>query len=256
VCEGGGRRWLSLGENVQGVAHVDDPAHVEEWTALIAVLADGWLLAQEPIMHAPRALFFGLGAAVVPRTLQALHPSLAIELVDLHPEVVDAAQSYFGLQLGQSCKATVEDARDYALRRKADAATYDVVVVDCFTDEGLASSVEELIEHLPALVAATGICIINTTWGQDKTRRGETASRLAARLAGSTDQLDAIYLLEASSCRNVLVVCHRGCHYEDEDWRRLIELSLSRTGTLCPQVASRPHPKLWPWRTFSFGAGQ
>ena len=317
VNEGGGRRALSLGSCVQGVAFVDDGTaslrHVEEWTQLIAAYASGWLL--ERPHEQPRALFLGLGAAVVPRSLLALHPAISVVCVELYPEVIEAAQRFFGLDLSSGrCTAIVADAARFV---EGCCEAYDVIVVDLFTDEGLAPGVSEvrpsrqkrrpllrprplasyqtedfrsashlvpcsptllsnllpslhassarlprwqLLGHLPACLRADGLCIINTTWGLDSTGRAETATRLASELAASPPQqqqpssptppppppLNAFYFVEAHSCRNVLLLCHRGDALHDETWRALLGRSLPHATEICPDVI-QTRACLRPW---------
>lgn len=241
VRERGARRSLMLGSNCQGVIGIDSCGqptniHVEEWTQVIHACADCWL---QPLDR-PKALFLGLGAGIVPRSLLALNSTLSVLCVELFPEVVAAAVSHFGVQLSEAarCSAHAEDAGKFLVNRRAGESGdgYDLIVVDMFDGDGLAASLTDghMLRHLPSSLSGRGLVIINTTWGLDATARAATAHRLAHEL---TDSFDAVYTVEVCNCRNVLVLCHQGEPKDAEAWRRLLSTSLPRSVCVCPDVS-------------------
>ena len=262
VMQRGDRRWLSLGDTIQSIALVGEDGratltHAEEWTQLITVCADAWLRrsadagasASGPAAGsaAPCALLLGLGGAVIARSLHALHSSLSLHAVELEPEVLDASLGFFELRLDERCSASVADAalfvKEHASHdagedvgkgvRLSTAARekWDVIVVDCFTEMGLAPSVADgrLLRHLAGCLAPGGLCLINTTWS---TERGATAREVAARLSA---HFDAVYLLEAGACRNVIVLCHQGGALDAAQWGWMFERVLP--ASMCPDAS-------------------
>ena len=256
VTECGGRRWLSLGDTVQSIALVDGDwramlTHAEEWTQLITVFADAWLRRRAAMgagsVSEPSALLLGVGGAVIARSLLALHASLSLHCVELEPEFLDASQRHFELRLDDRCSASVLDAALFVKGCVSQGTSvgdgkemggiaaggrqWDVVVVDCFTEAGLAPSVADgqLLRHLAACLGPGGLCLINTTWS---TERGATAREVAAAL---TSHFGAVYLLEASTCRNVVVLCHQGSTLDAAQWRRILETALPTS--MCPDVS-------------------
>ena len=265
VCDDSrGRRMLRLGKACQGVALTDGAGgvmlrHAEEWTQLIAAYADGWLAlrsaeCEEP-PKPPSALFLGLGAAIVPRTLLALHPRLEVHCVELYAEVIEAAHHYFGLPRHHPrCQTTTQDATEFlATTHSAKSSdqraqgcpqrrTYDIVVMDCFSESGSNLADEKLLGELAPWVGERGLLLINTTWGIDATDRAATATKLADCLQSDPTghRMEVQYLVEARGCRNVLVLSHRGAALDDDAWRRVLAASMARMAArdCCPFVAA------------------
>jgi spermidine synthase len=211
--------------------------HAEEWTALIHVAADAWLNGAHSDRRSQHALCLGLGGGVIVRSLLALNPQLMLHCVELEREVLEVAQSWFGLILNERCSASVDDATHHLQR--AGSSPADVLIVDCFSADGLDAAVAsgELARHVTARLAPAGLVAINTTWGIDGTARGETAHRLAHRLAAAVHGL-CVYLLHASTCRNIIVCAHRGGrHLSEAEWRAMLAPALLRAASVCPQVA-------------------
>ena len=249
VCDDSrGRRLLWLGKACQGVALTDGAGgvmlrHAEEWTQLIAAYADGWLAVRSAECEAsvPSALFLGLGAAIVPCTLLALHPRLEVHCVDLYSEVIEAAHHYFGLpRLHPRCQTSAQDATEFLAT--AQRRTYDIVVMDCFSESGSNLADEKLLGELAPWVGERGLLLINTTWGIDATDRAATATKLADCLQSDLTghRMEVQYLVEARGCRNVLVLSHRGAALDDDAWRRVLATSMARMAAIecCPSVAA------------------
>ena len=87
--------------------------------------------------------------------------------------------------------------------------------------------------------------LINTVWGGEAGGRGQTASMLAGVLY-QTGHFDAVYTVEASTCRNIVLLAHRGKPRGSEQWRDMLAptLSASRVGNMCPLVSEQCSPRL------------
>jgi predicted membrane-bound spermidine synthase len=111
--------------------------------------------------QARHALVIGLGAGYLPGALARL--GLAVDTIEIDPEVVRAAHDYFGFQ--PPGRLLVGDAR-YEVRRLA--SRYDVIVHDCFTGGEMPSHLfsvemlETLRDHLePGGILATNFFGLN-----------------------------------------------------------------------------------------------
>ncbi|MEM7171652.1 MAG: fused MFS/spermidine synthase [Pseudomonadota bacterium] len=74
-------------------------------------------------------LMIGLGGGSTSRYLLRQVPGLRIDSVELDPDVVEAAETYFGLKASEDLTVTVADGRVYLLRNKPKR---DIIVVDAF----------------------------------------------------------------------------------------------------------------------------
>ncbi len=74
----------------------------------------------------------GLGGGTIPIRWVADYPSVTMDVAEIDPEVVTAAERYFGLERGTRLRVSAEDGRQH-LRRTATA--YDVILIDaCLID--------------------------------------------------------------------------------------------------------------------------
>ena len=252
---------------MQGVVLLDGGrpslVHAEEWTQLLLLCAECWLLrlaagrskrraefgpdgevvGKEVVSPTAlqtdrpfRCLFLGLGAAIVPRTLHELRPQLTSVCVEVLEEVRRAAVACCGFAPSESCVAVVDDALRHLEREEASSVpAAEVVVVDCFTPDGLAPAVADgrLLRALSSRLKADGLCIVNTTWGVDGTAHGQTAARLAHVLR---EEFEHVYAVEAATCRNILLLCHHCEPLDADEWRRHLAAAGRRAGALCPDV--------------------
>ena len=74
-------------------------------------------------------LMIGLGGGMTSRYLLQQIPGLKIDSVELDPDVVEAAKTYFGIKASEDLSINVADGRVYLLRNKPKR---DIIVVDAF----------------------------------------------------------------------------------------------------------------------------
>lgn len=149
------------------------------WDALAAPL-----LAL-PAQRRRRVLILGLGGGSAARLVRALAPSARIVGVELDPEVVAAAQRWFGLDdLG----VTLVQGDALAFLRR-DRARYDVVIDDVFVGSGRDVRKPEWLPE-PGLrlaarrVAPGGVLVTNTLDDAPQSRR--TVASLLGRITEIT----------------------------------------------------------------------
>ena len=90
-----------------------------------------------------RALVVGLGGGAFPGLLQELYPNMSIDIVELEPQVVNHAITYFGFKPRNNKEATttitVQDATLFLSKKSKDISDgisqpYDIAIVDMFVD--------------------------------------------------------------------------------------------------------------------------
>ena len=242
VSDYAGRRNLCLGASTQSIARLDNAGnatlvHAEEWTQLIVAVVDAWLCARGDEFEKPRsALLLGVGGGVVARSLLALHAqdALTVHCVDSEPAVIDAAHEHFSLPDNEQCTSEVAEASAFVA--SSDEA-FDVVIIDCFAEDGLSPSVSEGrifrgLERLPGEM----LVVVNVTWSYPDDARSAPALRIAQQLQGG-----AVALLEAETERNAIVLWQRGttCAPRVDDWQGAIDKTRRRWDTMCPDVATK-----------------
>ena len=92
---------------------------------------EGFHLGVSP--GARRALFLGGGAMIGPRQFEFRYPEMTIDVVENNPVVVEAATRYFGFETSHRLALHLDDAASFV----ADAARYDVIVLDVYDAHGV-----------------------------------------------------------------------------------------------------------------------
>jgi len=138
---------VSVVEDAAGVAtlHIDNRQQEGSSATTFADGRQAWL----PILLHPaprRALFLGLGTGITARSATA-DPTLAVDAVELLPEVIDAS-SYFSS--GEPLHVMAADARRFV---RASRESYDVIVADNFHPARSGSGALYTVEHFQAVRA-------------------------------------------------------------------------------------------------------
>jgi spermidine synthase len=79
--------------------------------------------------NATRALFIGGGGFTGPKQFLATYPAMQVDVVELDPDVVDAARRFFAVPDDARLAIHVEDGRRFLERAEA---TWDVIVLDAY----------------------------------------------------------------------------------------------------------------------------
>lgn len=87
------------------------------------------LLASLYPQRLERALVVGLGGASLSKALLAHYPQLAVDSIELDPEIVQLARRYFGYREDARCKTLIGDGRTLL---QASQERYDIVFLDAF----------------------------------------------------------------------------------------------------------------------------
>mmetsp|Transcript_15226 Transcript_15226/g.32540 ORF Transcript_15226/g.32540 Transcript_15226/m.32540 type:complete len:312 (+) Transcript_15226:83-1018(+) len=246
VVEREGRRLLYLGDLCQSEAVLDVDGSVsiiQDWELIqcISLVALAWL------RHSPnafrRALVLGVGGGNLVRLFQELLPAESfIRGVELEPEVIAAAEDYFGLRPTPFCDIRVGDAMDQLALQSAagqQGEKYHLIVLDCFTADGLASRIADgsAMEDAAACLLPEGICIVDlhTAHGVEALTDHDYAVAMRV-LHHICSFFDCVYKLDCASSLNLIGICHFGELRDIDQWETMIGETLDdeRIRKLCP----------------------
>ncbi|MHB1037043.1 MAG: spermidine synthase [Pirellulales bacterium] len=120
--------WFGDGDAPQSVVKVGDPDYVELDYAQAMPVA--MALVEEP----KRVLIVGLGGGTIPSLLHKHYPKMAIDVVDIDPDVVEVAKKYFGFREDATMRVHVEDGRRFIERCKE---PYDIIFLDAYGPDNI-----------------------------------------------------------------------------------------------------------------------
>lgn len=160
VIEKSGRVEMRFGN------HVVQSAKNPDSDALLLAYTQAFLVGLVLMANPQRLLHIGLGGGCVPQLLANRLPGLMQHVVEIHPEVLHAAQTHFGFTPGPALTVGIQDA---ALYLKAHPHQYDLIFLDAYGPDGVPdhlktrSFLEEVARHL-----APGGWLVTNAWGYDR----------------------------------------------------------------------------------------
>jgi spermidine synthase len=151
-----GLRTLRFGEGDirQSVVKPGEPEHLELPYARAMPL--GLALVDEP----KRILIVGLGGGTIPMFLHKYYPRTTIDVVDIDPEVVDAACKFFGFRADATLHVRAEDGRKFIERCRE---PYDAIFLDAFGAEDIpyVLTTREFLQAVRRALAPKGVVLSN-----------------------------------------------------------------------------------------------
>lgn len=154
VSEDAEARYLRFGYGrLQGAMTLADPVALRvAYTAYLAVgLAFG----------TPRqVLMVGLAGGALPRFVRAFRPGVAVDMVEIDPEVVTVAHRFFGVREGPGYRVHAADGRVFVKRTKRQ---YDWVVLDAFDADTVPFHLTtvEFLNEVKAILHPGGVVTAN-----------------------------------------------------------------------------------------------
>jgi spermidine synthase len=173
VVEENGQRLLRFGAVDGNDQSALDPAHPERPAFEYVRLATlGTLLKPASTLSSPRAssssltvpprraLVVGLGGGAFPSWLVRHDPTIAVDVAELDPVVVDVARDFFFLPVSPRLAVHVADGAVFMARARAG---YDVVLLDAFSGDGIppALSSSGFFADTRRVLADDGIAMMN-----------------------------------------------------------------------------------------------
>ena len=152
-----GLRSLYTGEGRarQSAIYPGRPMHLEH--AYTRVGAVGLAL----VPRDGRLLFVGLGGGAMPMHARAVLPDARIDVVEIDPLIVDVAQRWFGF--APDPRMTVHTGDGRAFIEAAPPATYDLIVLDAFSDDEVpyALTTRQFLETVRSRLSPGGVVVSN-----------------------------------------------------------------------------------------------
>ncbi|CAA9562615.1 MAG: Spermidine synthase-like protein [uncultured Thermomicrobiales bacterium] len=135
-----------------------------------------------------RAIFIGLAGGTGVRQLSAAYGPIAVDGVEIDPEIVEVGRQYFGLDEMPNLNVIVADGR-YALRTSDE--TYDLIAVDAYRQPYIPFQLasREFFDEASAKLTEDGVVVVNVGRTQTDFRLVDT---LAATMRASFDHVYAI----------------------------------------------------------------
>lgn len=219
VFDDGQRRLLSFGPgDEQSACLKADPARLVFSYTQAMLLA---LLFSEP----RKALCLGLGAGSLATALHKHCKGIKITAVELRQSVIEIAKDFFYLPQGKRLLLHCADAQDFVAQ---DNASYDLILSDLYTAQGLAGiqSEPEFLSQSAARLKAEGLLVINC-WRQHQRQDGllEQLARHFAEIRGC-ETADGNWLLFAF--KQPPLQSQQELRRQAESWSQRLGYSLSK----------------------------
>jgi spermidine synthase len=216
VTDDGEVRHLKFGDSLQSGMYVVDPVRSDFRYTEYFHLA--WVFKRD----IQSVLFLGLGGGSTPKKFHADYPSIAIDIVEIDPAVVEVAQRYFHFDPGPRLNVIVDDARTYL--GKTDKK-YDLIVHDAYFSEAVPFHLltREFFELAVKRLAPTGAFAFNLI--SDVV--GPESSLFRAIYKCWQEHFTAIHVFPVEGKRNIVMIgCRAGEPVpKDEVVRRAMQLS-------------------------------
>jgi spermidine synthase len=146
--------WFTDEDSPQSTVKVGDPDHVE------LEYAQAMPVALALVPQARRVLIVGLGGGTIPSLLRKHYPRMTIDVVDIDPDVVDAAKKFFGFREDPLMRVYVEDGRKFIAKCKE---PYDIIFLDAYGNENIPYDLatKEFLQSVRRAVAPKGVVASN-----------------------------------------------------------------------------------------------
>ena len=114
-----------------------------------------------PNARIKNVLALGLGGGSNVRLVSKLFPQAKITAIEIDPQMVEVAESYFGLKKIKNLKIITQDALEFVDNLKS--TNYDLVLVDCFVGKNIPTVLQEL-SFLEKLASHSTHLLVNRIW--------------------------------------------------------------------------------------------
>lgn len=164
----------------------------------------------EELGEPSRVLILGGGAMSLPSKLAQQYPNATVDVVELDAKLTDIARQHFFYDDPANVNIINQDARTFL--SSAPSNSYDIIVVDVFSDSGIPFSVttREFAEQLSRNITEDGVIITNII-GSNSPSCAPLLSSIAQSYKDSFDWVEAAPLFEPTMTKrqNVLLLSAR-----------------------------------------------
>jgi spermidine synthase len=146
--------WFEIGGTMQSVVKLGDPDFLE--LDYCKVMPAGFTIVEDP----KRVLIVGLGGGTLPSFFRKHYPHLKIDVVDIDPDVIDVAKTYFGFREDDNMKVYAKDGRKFIEECKE---PYDIIFLDAFGADSIPYDLvtREFLEAVRKAVGPKGVVTAN-----------------------------------------------------------------------------------------------
>jgi spermidine synthase len=146
--------WFELGGSMQSVVKPGDPDYLE--LEYCKAMPAGFAVVEDP----KRVLMVGLGGGTLPSFFRKHYPKLKIDVVDIDPDVIDAAKKYFGFREDENMKVYAKDGRKFIEECKE---PYDIIFLDAFGADNIPYDLttREFLQAVRKAIGPKGVATAN-----------------------------------------------------------------------------------------------
>ena len=154
----------------------------------------GLALTPEPA----RILIVGVGGGTMPMFLRKYYPGARIDAVDIDPDVVQVAKTYFGFREDDRLKAHVADGRAFVENARE---PYDIIFLDAFGTRNVPPHLAtvEFLRAVRRAVKPTGV-VVGNVWGRGVNPLFESMVRTYQ------EAFDELYMLDVPGTTNKILL--------------------------------------------------
>lgn len=162
------------------------------------------VLNQHQTHPVQRILMLGMGGGSIAKQLNTLLPNASIHIVELRQAVIDIAYDYFQLPNVPEIEAIQEDALVFI---KEALATYDVIIVDVFDDNGLPEAFSTTSFQMDLLknLAPKGLILFNLWDNQATPAQTQTQRVLQYWQSQAVSQSNLVKSYPIPSTENIIL---------------------------------------------------
>jgi spermidine synthase len=125
-----------------------------------------------------RILIIGLGGGTLPGALRTMVPTAQIDVAEIDPAVTRVAYKYFGFTPGKLTAVYEQDGRVFVKRRLREKATYDLIMLDAFTDQYIPEHLltQEFLQEVKGILNPNGGVLAANTFSDSGLYNHESAT--------------------------------------------------------------------------------
>jgi spermidine synthase len=111
-----------------------------------------------------KVLVIGLGGGSLAKALSHMYKDISLDIVEINPFVLEAAERYFFFQKTNKTRIFLEDAYDFVERESKNNPSYDLVILDAFDSQYIPRTLlsQRFFSNLKRMITADGVIAINS----------------------------------------------------------------------------------------------
>jgi precorrin-6B methylase 2 len=163
-----------------------------------AIVFSCYLKSTITLPHDLKILSIGLGVGSIPTFFTRHFPKVHIHAVDIDPQVIEAAEKFFGLDVNH-VKISCRDAKEYI--HSLSSGEYGIIFLDVFGPDGIPANLVTLdfVKQLSSIVSETDVVIANI--------HGDI-KMLNEIIESFKSQFTSIHLLDAYGESNTILIAY------------------------------------------------